>query len=723
VDGRAYWLGVDVGTTFTAAAVRRGGRTEVAQLGNRGAAIPSVLLLRDDGELLTGEAARRRAMSEPDRVAVEFKRRVGDPVPVLVGGAPFAGEALVARLLRWVVDHVTAREGGPPAGIAVTHPANWGPYKLDLVAGAVRTAGVEPVVFLSEPEAAARHYADQERVPDGAVVAVYDLGGGTFDACVLRKEHDGGFSLLGRPEGIERLGGIDLDEAVLGHVRRSAPDLLTDVDPEEPATRAALVRLREEYIEAKEQLSSDVDAAIPVLLPGHPGRDIRLTRREFESIARVALADTITSLERALASAGVTGDDLHAVLLVGGSSRIPLVAELVSAGLGRPVAADADPKLAVAQGAALAAESTFAADPVAGAPNSAPVAAQPPAGSAPEPDPAPSTEAAPPAEPAPAPEPAPPAAAPPPPEEPAAPPVPPVPPPAPSGPGRSRRPLVIGAGVVGVLAVVAAAVALRGGDGDPEDLATDGETTESTTADDGGSETTPDTLGATAAAFAFDGDAPFAHVAATHVFDTEDGPAFSVVFETNYERSGADDGFTPNQHVHLFYDVFDRASAGQNGTPEPCNCWLAFGGESPVADPHFLLDAAPEGATAICALVATTAHEIADVDGDGEPDPASGDCAPLPGAVRVQVLNGTDQDGVAGEVAGRLEPLGYSPATANATGPLVSEVLVAPGFVGTGQVVADALGIPHVHDMPPSLPEGADADSDVIVVVGTDLAG
>ena len=132
--------GVDVGTTFTAAAVRRDGRTEVVQLGNRGAAIPSVLLLRDDGELLTGDTARRRAVSEPDRVATEFKRRVGDPIPVLVGGSPFAAETLVARLLKWVVDTVTEREGSPPAGIGVTHPANWGPYKLDLLSNAIRTA-------------------------------------------------------------------------------------------------------------------------------------------------------------------------------------------------------------------------------------------------------------------------------------------------------------------------------------------------------------------------------------------------------------------------------------------------------------------------------------------------------------------------------------------------------------------------------------------------------
>ena len=101
------FVGVDLGTTFTAAAVWRGTRAEIVELGNRAAVIPSVVLLADDGTVLTGEAATRRAMSEPTRVAREFKRRIGDTTPVLVGGRPYSAEALTARLLRSVIDEVT----------------------------------------------------------------------------------------------------------------------------------------------------------------------------------------------------------------------------------------------------------------------------------------------------------------------------------------------------------------------------------------------------------------------------------------------------------------------------------------------------------------------------------------------------------------------------------------------------------------------------------------
>ena len=108
-----YTLGVDLGTTYTAAAVYRDGRVEIATLGNRAAAIPSVVLLREDEEVLTGDAANRRGVTEPDRVAREFKRRVGDTTPIFLGGAPYSAETLMGKLLRSVVDEVSSTRGRP----------------------------------------------------------------------------------------------------------------------------------------------------------------------------------------------------------------------------------------------------------------------------------------------------------------------------------------------------------------------------------------------------------------------------------------------------------------------------------------------------------------------------------------------------------------------------------------------------------------------------------
>lgn len=346
----------------------RDGRAETVDLGTRASVVPSVVLLREDGEFLVGEAAERRAASEPQRVAREFKRRMGDPTPIILAGTPCSADALTARLLRWAVDKVAEVEGGPPAGVAVSHPANWGDYKKDLLRQAVRQADLDDAVTLSEPEAAAIHYASQERVPAGSVVAVYDLGGGTFDATVLRKT-DAGWDLLGEPEGIERLGGIDFDEAIFQHVVSSLGDAFEQLDPDDPTALAAVARLRRECVAAKEALASDTDASVPVVLPSVQ-TDVRVTRAEFEDVIRPSLAQSVGALRRALRSAGVEADDVSAVLLVGGSSRIPLVAQLLSAELGRPVAVDAHPKNGVALGAAMTAAGAAApvASDVAGTP-------------------------------------------------------------------------------------------------------------------------------------------------------------------------------------------------------------------------------------------------------------------------------------------------------------------------------------------------------------------
>lgn len=351
-----YWLGVDVGTTFTAAAICRAeaGRPalpEAIPLGTRSTAVGSVVYLAPDGQVVVGEAAERRALTHPERVVREFKRRIGDEVPMVIGGLPHSAPEITATVLRWVIDRVAQREGGPAAGIVITHPASWGTYKIQTMAQALRAAGLPEVAFRTEPEAAAASYALQERIESGSTIAVYDLGGGTFDAAVVRKTGASTFSVLGHPQGLDHLGGVDFDDAVLNHVLAAVP-ALAELDPTDPATLAATAALRRECTEAKEALSADTEVTIPVLAPGIQSQ-VRLVRAEFEDMIRPHVTRTIEALHQALRSAELTAHDLDVVLLVGGSSRVPLVAQLVSAELGRPVAIDADPKAAIALGAAL----------------------------------------------------------------------------------------------------------------------------------------------------------------------------------------------------------------------------------------------------------------------------------------------------------------------------------------------------------------------------------
>ncbi|CCH32155.1 Hsp70 family protein [Actinosynnema sp. NPDC047251] len=354
----SYVLGVDLGTTYTAAAVCRReaggwGPAEVLPLGTRSAAVASVLYFGSDATVLVGEAAERRALVDPAGVAREFKRRIGDRTPLLLSGRQHTAHELAARLARWVVDRATEREGGAPDRVAVTHPAGWGEHKKGLLLAALADVGLGEAALSTEPEAAAFDYSAVERVGAGTTIAVYDLGGGTFDAAVLRKVDDSRFELLGDPAGADRLGGIDFDEAVFDHLRTALPGDFAALALDDPVAMAAVTRLRRECTEAKEALSGDTEVTIPVLLPGGHAQT-RLVRGEFEAMIRPALDETVALLRASIRSAGLAESDVDRVLLVGGSSRIPLVSQLLSQEFGRPVAVDSDPKSVVARGAARA---------------------------------------------------------------------------------------------------------------------------------------------------------------------------------------------------------------------------------------------------------------------------------------------------------------------------------------------------------------------------------
>jgi Ethanolamine utilization protein EutJ (predicted chaperonin) len=352
--GRAYTVGIDVGTAFTAAATCRDGRAEVVTLGDRSDVIPSVAFLREDGLLLVGDAAERRAVSDPTRVARAFKRRIGDDVPLSLGGRPLTAEALTAAIVRRVVDFVTVREGGAPGRTVLTLPAGWRDHRRELLLAAAADAGVHQPELLAEPVAAAIHYAVRHELPPDAQVGIYDLGAGTFDATIVRRG-DEGFEIVGRPQGDDHLGGIDLDALVWDHVEAvvGAPTLRPDGEPS-PVLLRALAQVRAAAVDAKEALSYDTQALVPVAVPGLM-TEVRLTRGEFEEMARPALLRTVDVLSRTCEAAHVAPAELHAVLLVGGSSRIPMIGQLIAHELGARVVYDAHPKLATCLGAARAA--------------------------------------------------------------------------------------------------------------------------------------------------------------------------------------------------------------------------------------------------------------------------------------------------------------------------------------------------------------------------------
>lgn len=327
-----YQLGIDIGGSWTKAAVCRNGDFSRLELGDHGPTMASVVYLRVDGVALVGSAAAARGSQG-------------------VGSA--SGEQERAALLHAVLRIATEREGTGPSDVVLTHQSRCPSARIEAVRTAIGPIG--PALQLRwEADAVAAVLggaAPWIPAPTERTIALYDLGGSTFQASVLRHQgHEG--TLLGRPEVVQGLGGTDIDGALFGYVRRLLGPAFDRLDTEDAGVAAAIGGLRAECVTAKELLSSETQVTIPVLLPGIE-TELLLTRAELEVVARPALQESIAALRRALSAAGITPSELDGVMILGGAGQLPLVSQMLSNEFGRPVLQEAEPGHLLARGAAL----------------------------------------------------------------------------------------------------------------------------------------------------------------------------------------------------------------------------------------------------------------------------------------------------------------------------------------------------------------------------------
>jgi len=354
VLGVSEWrLGIDFGTSFTVVAVARADHVEVADVESDGRArLPSTTFLTEEGEILVGTQAQHQAIFAPERYEPSPKRVIGDG-EIFLGDRLVKVSDLIAGIFKRVYREVCRQQGeSAPAAIQVTHPAEWAEARLGVLRSAIETAGLRNVTLVPEPVAAAARIAMESTQP-GQCIAVYDFGGGTFDAAVLRRiEQD--FEVVGPPVGRDPLGGEDIDTMILDHLGA----LLADdhpvkwgklLNPPDLAWRQSATRLRSEVQRAKETLSEVMACSLWV-----DGIDleVQLTRTELEKLARPGIDETVDILEQAIAGAHLEPQDLQGVYLVGGSSRIPLVADTIWRRLHVRPAVQDNPKSVVAMGAA-----------------------------------------------------------------------------------------------------------------------------------------------------------------------------------------------------------------------------------------------------------------------------------------------------------------------------------------------------------------------------------
>ena len=314
--------------------------------------IPSMVLRAPDGQLVVGAAADNLAGVYPDRLERTPKRSLGTAAPLLLGGEPIDPCDAVAAVMRVIVAEGRLRQGEDPAGCVVTHPVRWAGVRRAALAEAAERAGLGEVQLVEEPVAAAIHYAS-EHVELGAHVGVYDLGGGTFDTALLQRT-ERGFEVVGVPGGDENIGGENFDHRLFRYFGSCLAEedaglweqMMTSDDRKwKRAALDLLVQARR----AKEALSSYTSTQVFVPVAD---RDIVVNRSQFEAMIIDDVEHTVGLMEDTVIDAGLRIDDLAAIFLVGGSSRMPLVAQMVTERFGSRVITRDEPKGVVALGAA-----------------------------------------------------------------------------------------------------------------------------------------------------------------------------------------------------------------------------------------------------------------------------------------------------------------------------------------------------------------------------------
>lgn len=349
-------IGIDLGTSNSAAAVLRAGRpviipsAEGISLG--GKAFPSYVALTADGQMLIGEPARRQAVANPDGTATAFKRRMGRREMIRLREREFSPEQLSAFLLQKIKRDAEAFLGEPVQHAVVTVPAYFDDNQRSATKDACRIAGLEVARLVNEPTAASLAYG-LDRVGQDVRIAVLDLGGGTLDVTIM--EFGKGVFEVKATSGDTQLGGTDMNQRVLEHLARRLQDE-TGADPR--TDRQANARLLEAAEIAKIELSTSptTHISLPFLLvvggtPRHLEMD--LTRTDLERLVRPVIERCRRPIEQALQDARCNPRDIDRLVFVGGPTRMPSVRAFFEEIFGRQAEMGLDPMECVASGAAI----------------------------------------------------------------------------------------------------------------------------------------------------------------------------------------------------------------------------------------------------------------------------------------------------------------------------------------------------------------------------------
>ena len=344
-------IGIDLGTTNSCVAVMEGGEAVVIPNAEGNRTTPSVVAFSKDGERMVGQVAKRQAITNPDRTISSIKREMGTDHKVTIDGKQYTPQEISAMILQKLKGDAEAYLGQSVSEAVITVPAYFTDAQRQATKDAGKIAGLEVKRIINEPTAAALAYGvDKE---EAQKIMVYDLGGGTFDVSILDID-DGVIEVLATA-GNNRLGGDDFDKCVMDYLaaefqKTNGIDLTTD--------KVAMQRLKEAAEKAKIELSgvTTSNVNLPYITADATGPkhlDVTITRAKFNELTSHLVQATMGPVRQALSDAGLKAGDLHKVLLVGGSSRIPAVQEAVKQITGQEGFKGINPDECVAVGAAI----------------------------------------------------------------------------------------------------------------------------------------------------------------------------------------------------------------------------------------------------------------------------------------------------------------------------------------------------------------------------------
>ncbi len=381
----SYVLGIDLGTTNCAVGLYKAGKTEIIPI-DGAKTMPSVMSVLKNGEILVGSQAKSRSLIAPESTVSSIKRQIAtdwtkefEEIP----GKIFTPVEVSAEILMKLIDGIVQNEaidlGGTPTYAVICVPANFNDAQKKATQMAGELANLETLTLLEEPIAAAYAYAiEKERVQ---TVLVYDLGGGTFDVSILEVDSSGSankqFKVLAK-EGIQALGGDDFDqklmESVAGEFAKASNVDILDLNKDQGIStkkaREAQQKLLEAVITAKHELSEATKTSIdiPNFIHDESGQphhidNMEITREQFNEEIRDMILQTKESVEKALGAAKLEIEDIDRIILVGGSTKIPLVREMLHEIFGKEPYSDTDPDTAIARGAAILGATMMLPDP------------------------------------------------------------------------------------------------------------------------------------------------------------------------------------------------------------------------------------------------------------------------------------------------------------------------------------------------------------------------